>query len=148
MHQARLQRRVVGAELGAEGAPSGLDPQRVDGVVAAVPQAEIGAGRRDLVVDMRRHLRRHVELAAELADVAHARGADAREPDIDLAREADREGGVGERIGRHPRQQRRGIRPHHRQRRPRRRHVVHRHERVADMAPQPVGIAHAAAPSR
>jgi hypothetical protein len=35
--------------------------------------------------DVARHLDRHVELVARAADVTHARGADAREAEVDLA---------------------------------------------------------------
>ena len=86
---AGLERRLVGAELGAPGAPAGLDAQRIERVVAGV-----GAGPRSAArlvqrqVDVARHLDRHVELEARPADVAHARRAHAREAEVDLARRA------------------------------------------------------------
>ena len=58
-----------------------LDPERVEGVVAGVPEAERLARVDDRVVDVGRELGRDVQLPAQLADVGDARGPDeARSP--------------------------------------------------------------------
>ena len=90
-HRPGVDRRLVGAELGAPGTSAGFDAQGVERVVAGVGKA--GAGEAEAVarrvqgeVDVARHLDRHVELEAGAADVAHARRADARMTDVDLRR--------------------------------------------------------------
>jgi len=55
-------------------------------LLAGAGQAQALARRMQREVDVARHLDRHVELEAGAADIAHARGADAGEPDVDVGR--------------------------------------------------------------
>ena len=123
-HRSGLERRFVRAELGAPGAPAGLDPQRVERVVAGVgeaaPSTPALARLVQREIDVARHLDRHVELEARTADVAHARRAHAREAEVDLARVANLScsGERVEVVGRaDAAEQRARVRPHQREHR-------------------------------
>ena len=75
-------------------------------------QAELAAGLDDPVEDVGRELGRDVELPAQLADIGDPAGAHAGVADLELARGAEREGGVGQILAGELLQQRARARPH------------------------------------
>jgi hypothetical protein len=90
--EAGLDRRVFFPDVVAPVPVELLHAQRVQRVVAGVPEAEIRALRDDRVVGVLDHLRRHVELPAQLAHIGDAGRADSGEAEIDLARGDEGEG--------------------------------------------------------
>ncbi len=74
--QAGLDRVVVRGQLAAEGAVRLLQPQRLDGVVAGVDQAETVARGDQVLVGADGELGRHVQFPAKLADVGDPGGRD------------------------------------------------------------------------
>ena len=88
-------------------------------------QAELAAGLDDAVEDVGRELGRDIELPAQLADIGDPARPDAGIADLQLARGAEREGGVGQILARQPLQQRARARPHQAQHRQARGDVDH-----------------------
>ena len=139
-----LDRAAVRAELGPERAVALVEPQRVDGVVAGQPQAQVGPGGDEPVPHARRELGRHGELPAQLADVGHPGGPHAR-PGRGRRRGWSRTGrrpvprsAVGE-----PPEQVARARTHHAEHGIRGGDVLDGHPPArGDVAPQPVGVAH------
>ena len=89
--EAGLERRVIGADVGAPGAVALLEPQRLDGAIAGVGDAERLAGVHQRIVDGERVLDGDVQLPAELADVGHAQRPHRRAGDVELAPGGERE---------------------------------------------------------
>ena len=144
--QAGFERRFIGPEFRAPGAPAGLDAQRVERVVPGVIQAgvvepEAVACFVQREVDVAGHLDRHVKLEAGPADVAHAGRAHAGVAEIDLAGVREPQALRADVVGTDAPEQRARVRAHHRE------HGIHRTDvgqrRVLgapDMAFDPVGI--------
>ncbi len=64
--QTGFPRRLVGRQLGAPRATSGLDAQRVDRVVPGIPEAEFARRLRERVVERKTLVGRDVELVARV----------------------------------------------------------------------------------
>src|SRR3546814_12933551 len=93
---ARLDRRVVEADVAAPGAVALLQAQRLDGAVAGVHQAVLAARRHHGPVDVDGVLGRPVELPAELADVGDAQRQHRAAGAADALMRSAAEGGVGQ----------------------------------------------------
>ena len=89
--EPRLERRVVGRDVGAPDAVALLEPQRVDRPVAARDEAEIASRLPDRIPEREPELGRAVELPAELADVGDAQREARHGADGELARPHVRE---------------------------------------------------------
>jgi len=83
--EARLERVLVGRDVGAPDAVALLQPQRVDRAVAAGDEAVLGAGAPHGPPQRGPELGRAVELPAELADVRHPQRAHRHVSDVDVA---------------------------------------------------------------
>ena len=76
--ETRLERRVVGRDVGTPGAIAFLEPQRFEGAVADRADAVRLARRHQRVEHVAGRGDRHMQLPAELADIGDAQRADRR----------------------------------------------------------------------